>query len=52
MKRSLAVVALCAFAAIAHAKGVPFAVESLEKAQQIVKQNSAKHVLVFFTSES
>jgi hypothetical protein len=52
MKRMLFVAALWAFAALAHAKGVPFAVESLEKAQQIARQDSAKHVLVFFTSES
>jgi hypothetical protein len=34
----------------AHGAGLPFAVESLQKAQSIAKQD-ARHVLVFYTSE-
>jgi hypothetical protein len=47
-----AVIALCLAAAAAQAKGLPYAVESLQKAQQIAKQGASKHVLVFYTSEN
>ena len=52
MKRSVILIALCLAAAGAQAKGVPYAVESLQKAQQVSKQDSSKHVLVFYTSEN
>ena len=34
-----------------HAAGLPFAVDSLSKAQSAAKQ-AGKHVLVFYTSEN
>jgi hypothetical protein len=51
MKRYALLLALCFVSALAQAKGVPFAVESFQKAQQIAKQASGKHVLVFYTHE-
>ena len=35
----------------AHAAGLPFAVDSLQKAQSAARQDG-KHVLVFYTSEN
>jgi hypothetical protein len=52
MKRLLLMAALSLMSAFAYAKGVPFAVESLQKAQQIAKKDSAKHLLIFYTSET
>jgi hypothetical protein len=52
MKRFALFVALCLAAAAGYAKGVPFALESLEKAQQVSRQDASKHVLVFYTSEN
>ena len=52
MKRLILLAALCLFAAAVQAKGVPFAVESLDKAQSLAKQSAQKHVLVFYTSEN
>ena len=52
MKRFALFVALCLAAAVAYAKGVPYAVESLEKAQHVSRRDASKHVLVFYTSEN
>jgi hypothetical protein len=52
MRSWIVAIALGLCAAVAQAKGVPFAVGSLEHAQQVAKQESSKHVLVFFTSET
>ena len=51
MKRFLVLVALCLASVGVQAKGVPFAVKSLGEAQQAVKQDASRHVLVFYTSE-
>jgi len=52
MKRIALVVAMCVVSAYALAAGVPFAVKSLQAAQDLVKQDSSRHVLVFYTSEN
>lgn len=52
MKRIALVVAMCVVSAYALAAGVPFAVKSLKAAQDLVKQDSSRHVLVFYTSEN
>jgi hypothetical protein len=52
MKRFILLIALCLASAGVQAKGVPFAVESFQKAQQAVKQDASRHVLVFYTSEN
>ena len=36
----------------AHAAGLPFAVDSLQEAQDVARQDGSKHVLVFYTSET
>jgi hypothetical protein len=51
MTRYALLIALCLASAMAQAKGVPFAVPSFEKAQQIAKQAGDRHVLVFYTHE-
>lgn len=51
MKRYALLVALCLASAIAQAKGVPFAVESFEKAQATAQKATNRHVLVFYTHE-
>lgn len=52
MKRILLLIATVAFSAIAQAGGLPYAVESFSKAQAISKEDAARHVLVFYTSEN
>ena len=52
MKRLILLAALCVASAVAQAKGLPYAVESLQKAQQLSKQSPSRHVLVFYTSEN
>ena len=52
MKRFIFLIALCLASAGVQAKGVPFAMESFQKAQQAVKQDASRHVLVFYTSEN
>ena len=52
MKRYALLIALCLASAVANAKGLPYAVDSLQKAQQAAKQDSSKHVLVFYSSEN
>ena len=52
LTRCTLVIALFLAAAAAQAKGLPYALESLQKAQQIAKQDASKHVLVFYTSEN
>ena len=41
---------LIATSGLAQASGLPYAVDSLEKAQALAARNSARHVLVFYTS--
>ena len=52
MKRIILLVALGLASLGVQAKGVPFAMESFQKAQQAVKQDASRHVLVFYTSEN
>ena len=52
MKRIALVIALSVASAFALAAGVPFAVKSLKAAQDLVRQDSSRHVLVFYTSEN
>ena len=52
MKRIVLASLLLALSGIAHGYGLPYAVDSLEKAQAQVKQNASSHVLVFYTSPS
>lgn len=42
----------CLLAAGANAAGLPFAIDSLDKAKEVVKQERDKHVLVFYSSPS
>jgi len=50
MKRIAFAFLLLALAGLAHGYGLPWAVDSLEKAQAQAKQNPSRHVLVFYTS--
>ena len=51
MKLVVLLIAALVLSATAQAAGLPFAVESLQKAQALAKEDSSKHVLVFYTSE-
>jgi len=50
MKRFIAMILLAGFSGLAQAYGLPWAVDSLPKAQAQAKQGAGKHVLVFYTS--
>jgi hypothetical protein len=50
MKRLLIATLLLGLSGIAHGYGLPYAVDSLQKAQSQAKQGASKHVLVFYTS--
>jgi hypothetical protein len=52
MKRLALLVMMCCVSALAQAKGVPFAVESFGKAQELSKKDGTKHVLVFYTADN
>ena len=52
MKHWLFAIFLCVAGGVAHAKGVPFAVSSLEQAETAARKDAGKHVLVFFTHEN
>jgi hypothetical protein len=52
MKRFVLIIATLVLSAAAHAGGLPFAVESFQKAQALAKQDGQKHVLVFYSSEN
>jgi hypothetical protein len=52
MKRIAFLAALFLASAWAQAAGLPFAVESLQKAREVSAKDSSKHVLVFYTSEN
>jgi hypothetical protein len=51
MTRFAFLVLMCCISALAQAKGVPFAVESFGKAQELSKSGS-KHTLVFYTADN
>jgi hypothetical protein len=50
MKRLAMAVLLMSLGGAVQASGLTYAVDSLEKAQALAKQNTARHVLVFYTS--
>jgi hypothetical protein len=50
MKRIVLASLLLALSGIAHGYGLPYAVDSLQKAQAQARQNASRHVLVFYTS--
>ena len=52
MKRFALLAAMLFASAWAQAAGLPFAVESLKKAQEVSSKDPSKHVLVFYTSEN
>jgi hypothetical protein len=52
MQRFAFLVAMVLASAWAQAAGLPFAVESLKKAQEASTKDPSKHVLVFYTGEN
>ena len=50
MKLALALLLSLALGTGANAAGLPFAIGSLDKAKQTVKQERGKHVLIFYSS--
>lgn len=52
MRRFALLVALLLTSVWVQAAGLPFAVESLKKAQEVSSKDPSKHVLVFYTSEN
>jgi hypothetical protein len=50
MKKLAVASLLLALCALAHAAGLTYAVESLQKAQALATQSAGRHVLVFYTS--
>jgi hypothetical protein len=50
MKRLAFLILAIAFGSAAYGAGLPFAVGSLDKAKEIAKQDTSKHVLIFYTS--
>lgn len=52
MKRYAFLFAMFLASAWAQGAGLPFAVESLKKAQEVSSKDPSKHVLVFYTSEN
>ncbi len=52
MKQLTIAALILGLSGFAHGYGLPFAVDSLEKAQAQARQNASRHVLVFYTSPS
>ena len=50
MKRLAIALLMLGLVGPAQASGLPYAVDSLERAQALAKQSTARHVLVFYTS--
>ena len=50
MKRLAIASLLMALSGFAHAYGLPYAVDSLKKAQVLSQKDASRHVLVFYTS--
>ena len=50
MKRFAIAALLLGMSSLAHAYGLPYAVESLQKAKAQAKQSHTRHILVFYTS--
>jgi hypothetical protein len=50
MRRLVIALLALGFCGLAQGYGLPYAVDSLPKAQALAKQNTARHVLVFYTS--
>ena len=50
MKRLVAALMVLAWSGLAQGYGLPFAVDSLKKAQALSQQDASRHLLVFYTS--
>lgn len=50
MRLMLSLLLSLALTAAANAAGLPFAIDSLDKAKGLVKQAPGKHILVFYSS--
>ena len=50
MKRLLLASLLMALSGLAHAYGLPYAVDSFKQAQALNQQGASRHLLVFYTS--
>jgi hypothetical protein len=50
MKKLAVALVLFAWSVVALASGLPWAVDSLEKAQSLAGKGGPRHVLVFYTS--
>ena len=50
MKRLIFLILAFAFATAAYGAGLPFATGSLDKAKETAKQDTSRHVLIFYTS--
>jgi hypothetical protein len=50
MKLLLSFLLSFAISAAANAAGLPFAINSLDQAKEMVKQDRGKHVLIFYSS--
>ncbi|MBI3041935.1 MAG: hypothetical protein HYY78_03825 [Betaproteobacteria bacterium] len=50
MKRLVVALLVLAWSGLAQAYGLPYAVDSLEKAQALSQKGASRHVLVFYTS--
>jgi hypothetical protein len=50
MKRLVFLILAIVFGSAAYGAGLPFALGSLDKAKEIARQDTSRHVLVFYTS--
>ena len=50
MRRLMAALLILCWSGLAQAYGLPYAVDSLEKAQALGRKDASRHVLVFYTS--
>lgn len=50
MKRLVVALMMLAWSGLTQAYGLPFAVDSLKKAQALSRKDVSRHVLVFYTS--
>ena len=50
MKQFVVALLILCWSGLAQAYGLPYAVDSLEKAQAQTRKDASRHVLVFYTS--
>ena len=50
MKRLVVALLVLAWSGLAQAYGLPYAADSLKKAQALSQKDASRHVLVFYTS--